>query len=121
LAFYENVSTRTYIAGAVIPQFSFVQLAANGKVLVPALGGRADATTMTESTAVDQAITGAYDGRVMVKAGGAIARGGPVATNAAGLAVAAALGNVIVGYALEAAVINQIMTVEINRAGTLQP
>lgn len=122
MAFYENIQTKTYRAGVALPtQFVFVTLAADGQVDPTGVGGRADGVLMTTATNVDEAVTVAYDGRMMVKAGGTIARGGPVAANAAGLAVAAATGNIILGYALEAAVINQIITVELNRAGTLQP
>lgn len=121
MAFYENVQSRTYISNAALPQFAFVTLGANGKVSLTGAGLRGDAVAFTEATVADQAITGVYDGRAMLKAGGTIARGGAVASNAAGLAVAATTGNIILGYALEAAVINQIMTVELNRAGTLAP
>ena len=51
-----------------------------------------------------------------VKAAGTITRGGAVASDASGEAVAAASGDIILGYALEAAVDNQIITVELSRA-----
>ena len=63
-------------------------------------------------------ITVAYDGRVTVKAAGNITRGAAVASDSAGEAVAAASGDVILGYALEAGVDNQIITVELSRAET---
>jgi hypothetical protein len=55
---------------------------------------------------------------VTVKAAGNITRGAAVASDASGEAVAAASGDVILGYALEAGVDNQIITVELSRAET---
>lgn len=122
MAFNEDLKNYTYRAGVALPtQFIFVTRAADGQVDPTGAGLRADGVLLTTATAVDEAVTVAYDGRVMALAGGTIARGAAVASNATGRAVAATTGNVILGYATEAAVINQIFTVELNRAGTLAP
>jgi hypothetical protein len=73
---------------------------------------------LNAATAAGQAVTVAYDGRVMVKAAGNITRGAAVASDASGEAVAAASTDIILGYALEAGVDNQIITVELSRAET---
>ena len=103
MAFNERIETRTYISGSAVTQFRFVTLAADGQV---------------DHTGAGQAVTVAYDGRVTVKAAGTIARGGAVASDANGEAVAAASTDIILGYALEAGVDNQIITVELSRAET---
>jgi Uncharacterized conserved protein (DUF2190) len=122
MAFMEDIKTFTYRAGvALATQFIFVTRAADGQVDPTGVGARADGVLLTTAANVDEAVTVAYDGRVMVKAAGTIARGAAVASNASGLAVAATTGNVILGYAVEAAVNNQIFTVELSRAGTLAP
>jgi hypothetical protein len=122
MAFMEDLKNYTYrAASALATQFIFVTRNASGQVAATGAGLRADGVLLTTASTIDEAVTVAYDGRVMVKAGGTIARNGAVASNASGLAVAATTGNVILGYATEAAVINQIITVELNRAGTLAP
>ena len=122
MAFSEDIKTKTYRAGVALPtQFIFVTMAADGQVDPTGVGARADGVLLTTATAVDEAVAVAYDGRVMVKAGGTIARGGPVSANASGLGVASATTNIILGRALEAAVVNQIFTVELERAGNIQP
>jgi len=117
MAFYEDVKARTYISGEAIPQFAFVVgPASDGQIDVAAAGGRAIGVALQAATAAGQAIAVAFDGRVMAKAAGPIALGEAIASDANGEAVAATTGDVIVGYALEAAVDNQIFTLELSRA-----
>lgn len=120
MAFMEDVRCRTYIAGQDLSahQFHFVTLAADGQVDPTGDGARADGVLLNTPNAAGKAATVAYDGRVTVEAGGTIARGGAVASNAAGEAVAAATNDVILGYALEAGVDGQIITIELSRAET---
>lgn len=116
MSFYEDVKARTYIAGDTIPQFAFVVgPAADGQVDLPSAGGRATGVAL-QAGVVGDAIAVAYDGRVMVKAAGTIARGDAVQSDANGEALTAASGDYILGYALEAAVVNQIFTVELARS-----
>lgn len=121
MAFNERIATRTYTSGSAVSQFHFVTLASDGQVDHTGDGLRADGVALMAAAAAGEAITVAYDGRVMVEAGGNINRGAAVASNAAGEAVAAASGDVILGTALEAAADGQIITVEIRRDGTVVP
>lgn len=120
MAYMNDIKTRTFEAGqALATQFIFVVQAADGQVdPVGTVGLRADGVLLTPATAAGQAVTVAYDGRVKVLAGGTIARGAAVTANATGRGVAAATGNIIAGYAEESAVINQVITVRLERAGT---
>ena len=118
MAFTENMSTRTYVSGSAVVQFTFVSLAADGQVDNTAANARTDGVVLQAAGAAGQAVTVAYDGRVtvLVGAAGGIARGDAVAVDAAGKAKKAASTNVIVGYALEAGAAGQVITVELSRA-----
>jgi hypothetical protein len=119
MAFTENMATRTYTSGAAISQFTFVAgPASDGQIDPCGAGDRACGVALSAASAAGQAVTVAYDGRVTVKAAGTITRGAAVASDANGEAVAAASTDIILGYALEAAVDNQIITVELSRAET---
>ena len=119
MAFTERMATRTYISGSAVSQFRFVTLAADGQVDHTGAGLRADGVALAAAVGANEPLAVAYDGRVTVAAAGTIARGGNVASNASGQAVAATTGNVIMGTATEAAVNGQIITIEIRRDGTL--
>ena len=54
-----------------------------------------------------RAVTVIMTGSVMVEAGGTVTNGGAVATDATGRAVDATTGDIIMGYAREAGVVNQ--------------
>ena len=118
MAFTENMSTRTYVSGSAVLQFTFVSLAADGQVDNSAASVRTDGVVLQAAGAAGQAVTVAYDGRVTVLVGsaGGIARGDAVAVDAAGKAKKAASTNIIVGYATEAGAAGQIITVELSRA-----
>lgn len=119
MAFTEKMATRTYTSGAAIAQFTFVTgPAADGQIDPCGAGDRATGVALMAATGAGEAITVAYDGRVTVKAAGNITRGAAVASDANGEAVAAAATDIILGYALEAGVDNQIITVELSRAET---
>lgn len=116
MAFTEKMATRTYISGSAVAQFTFVSLAADGQVDNTAANLRTDGVALMSAVGANEAITVAYDGRVTVQAGGTITRGAAVAVGTSGKAKAAASTNVIVGYALEAGVDGQIITIELSRA-----
>ena len=119
MAFTEKMATRTYTSGAAIAQFTFVAgPASDGQIDPCGDGARAAGVALTAAAGAGEAVTVAYDGRVTVKAAGTIARGGAVASDANGEAVAAASTDIILGYALEAGVDNQIITIELSRAET---
>lgn len=120
MAFMNDIKTRTFEAGQTLAtQFIFVVQAADGQVdPVGTIGLRADGVLLTPATAAGQAVTVAYDGRVKVLCGGTINRGAAVTASAVGRGVAATTGHIIAGYAEEAGVNNQIITVRLERAGT---
>ena len=118
MAFTERMATRTYVSGSAVSQFRFVTLAADGQIDHTGAGARADGVALAASTNANEVLAVAYDGRVMVSAGGTIARGAAVASNATGQAVTATTGNIILGTATEAASSGQIITIEIRRDGT---
>jgi len=119
MAFTEKMSTRTYISGAAIAQFTFVAgPASDGQIDPCGAGDRAVGVALMAAAAAGEPVTVAYDGRVTVKAAGTITRGAAVTSDASGEAVAAASTDIILGYALEAGVDNQIITVELSRAET---
>lgn len=116
MAFTEKMATRTSISGSAIAQFTFVVLASDGQVDNASANVRADGVALMSAAGAGEAITVAYDGRVTVLAGGTITRGAAVAVGTSGKAKAAASTNIIVGYALEAGVDGQVITVELSRA-----
>lgn len=118
MAFNERVATRTYVAGSAVTQFRFVTLAADGQVDHTGAGLRADGVALFGASGAGVAIPVAYDGRVMVEAEGVISRGGAVAADAAGKAIAATTNAIILGTALETSADGQIITVELRRDGT---
>ena len=120
MAFTENMSTRTMISGAALTQFTFVVGPASDGQIDPVgtAGARASGVVLQSAAAAGEAVTVAYDGRVTVLAAGTIARGGAVSSNNAGRAIAATTGHVILGYAEEAAVTGQVITVTLARAET---
>jgi hypothetical protein len=83
-------------------QFRFCDVSATGKAVNPAAGG--SVVGVRQNRPKDsEATTIVNSGIVIVEAGGALAPGDLVATNAIGQAVEAAAGNVTVGRALETA------------------
>lgn len=120
MAFTENMQTRTYVAGSNLSakQFCFVSLAADGQVDATGAGALA-AGVLLNDPAAGGAATVAYDGRVTVVCGGTVTRGGEVTSDANGEAVDATTSDVIVGYALEAGVNGQVITIELARGNTL--
>jgi len=123
MAYSETKQVRTFEAGAALAQqFLFVVQGANGQVTVLAsAGARSDGVLNSTATTAGQSVAVQYDGRAQVLAGGTIARGGRVATNASGRGIAATTGQIVLGWAEEAAVNNQIFTVRLDRAESAAP
>lgn len=118
MAFTEKLEARSYIAASAVTQFRFVTLNASAKVAHTGAGLRAEGVALA-GAATDQVLPVAYEGRVTVVAAGTITAGATVASNASGQAVAATTGNVILGRALEAGVSGQVITIELDRAGSI--
>lgn len=83
-------------------QFRFVEVNSTGKAAVPTLAGSVVGVRQNKPKA-NEATTIVHDGISFVEAGGAIAIGGLVTTDATGRAVAATTGQQTHGRALETA------------------
>ena len=119
MATMQSRDTRTFVAGEDLStaQFKFVTLEADGQVdLADSAGENCIGVLLVEGEA-DRAVTVALTGSVMVEAGGTVTNGGAVATDATGRAVDATTGDIIMGYAREAGVTNQIIEIELIQGG----
>ena len=118
-----NQIRQTFVAGADLSakQYTFVTcngVTADGEnrtVVSPAVGAKVDGVVIN-SPKNTHAATVVVFGRTKVKAGGAIPAGAEVQTNANGQVIAATTG-IRVGKALEAAVANQIITIDFYPGG----
>lgn len=82
-------------------QWFFVSVAADGQVDATGDGLHADGVLQNDPAAAGRAAEVAIGGVVQVICGGTVTRGGAVASDAAGEAVDAASGDIILGTALE--------------------
>ena len=114
-----NEIRQTFVAGADLSAKQYTFITCNGvtadgenrTVVSPAAGGKVDGVVINNPQNT-RAATVVVFGRTKVKAGGAIAAGAEVQTDANGRVVAATGTNIRVGKALEAAVANQIITID---------
>ena len=115
----QSRDTRTEIAGANLStaQFKFVTLESTGKVILANAAGEQSYGVIIVGAPADAAVTVVRTGSVMVEAGGNIAAGAAVATNAAGEAQTAASTNIVMGYAKEAGVDGQLIEIELITGG----
>lgn len=119
-----NEIRQTFVAGADLSgkQYTFVTcngVTADGEnrtVVSPAIGAKVDGVVIN-NPAAGRAATVVVFGRTKVKAGGAIPAGAEVQTNANGQVIAATGAGIRVGKALEAAVANQIITIDFYPGG----
>ena len=119
MATEQSRNTRTFIAGEDLStaQFKFVTLEADGQVdLADSAGENCIGVLLVEGEAA-RAVTVVMTGSVMVEAGGTVTNGGAVATDATGRAVDATTGDIIMGYAREAGVANQVIEIELIQGG----
>ena len=119
MAVMQSRDTRSFVAGESLAaaQFKFVTLESDGQVDLADSAGENCIGGLLNSPAAGEAATVAISGKVMVTSGGTIAAGAAVATDASGDAVTAASTNIIMGYALEAAVDGQVMAIELIQGG----
>ena len=118
-----NQIRQTFVAGADLSakQYTFVTcngVTADGEnrtVVSPAVGAKVDGVVINNPGNTRAATVVVY-GRTKVKAGGTIPAGAEVQTNANGQVIAATTG-IRVGKALEAAVANQIITIDFYPGG----
>ena len=119
MAVMQSRDTRTFVAGESLAaaQFKFVTLESDGQVDLADSAGENCVGVCINDPAAGEAATVVMSGKVMVTAGGTIAAGAAVATDASGDAVTASTGNVIMGYATEAGVDGQIIAIELIQGG----
>ena len=114
MAVEESVVSITIEAGADLSagQYKFVTLASDGQVdLTASAGGPAIGVLQNAPNAAGVAATVAISGRVKVTAGGTIAAGAKVQSDASGDALTAASGDHVLGIALESAVDGDIFAI----------
>ena len=119
MATMQSRDTRTFVAGEDLSaaQFKFVTLESDGQVdLADTAGENCIGVLLVEGEAA-RAVTVIMTGSVMVEAGGTVTNGGAVATDATGRAVDATTGDIIMGYAREAGVVNQVIEIELIQGG----
>tara|TARA_R110000796_G_scaffold13544_2_gene43721 strand:- start:882 stop:1253 length:372 start_codon:yes stop_codon:yes gene_type:complete len=104
MAAMEQVQSITLAAGSDLSagQFKFVLLASDGQVdLVASAGGPATGVLLNDPAAAGRAATVAYAGVVKVIAGGTVAIGAKVQSDAAGDAILAATGDHVLGVCVK--------------------
>ena len=121
MAVMQSRDTRSFVAGESLAaaQFKFVTLDSDGQVDLADSAGENCIGVLLNNPAAGEAATVAISGKVMVEAGGTIAAGADVQADANGDALTAASGDVVMGYALEAAVDGQIMAIELIQGGNV--
>ena len=119
MAVQESRDTRTFIAGEDLSssQFKFVTLESDGQVDLADSAGENCMGVVINDPASGGEATVVVSGKTVVTAGGTIAAGAAVATDASGDAVTASTGNIVMGYALEAGVDGQVIAVELIQGG----
>ena len=121
MAIWSELRNRTYIAGADLRQRQFHFVKRSGANVVAGTAGDAAVGVLWNNPNNTQAASVVYFGSPTVVAGGTIAVGAAVAVGTNGVAVEAGEGDVIVGYAREAAVINQIIRIDLDLGGNEVP
>lgn len=118
MAVMQSRDTRSVVAGADLSakQFTFVKLDTNAEV-VPAGNGEQAFGVCLVGALEDNVATVVVQGKTMVKCGATVTAGGAVGIDAGSLAVNAASTDIIMGYAMEAGVTNQIIAIELIQGG----
>lgn len=121
MAVMQSRDTRSETAGVDLSaaQFKFVTLESDGNVDLANAAGENAYGVCIAGAAAGRSVTVVRTGSCMVVAGGTISAGAAVATDANGAAAAATTGNVILGYAKEAAVAGQVIEVELITGGNV--
>ena len=107
-----DLSANQYFIAAV------VDASGEGQAALCGDGAQPCGVIYNNPDAAGKATSIAYKGIVKVKAGGAITAGNTVASDAAGEAVVATTGDVILGIALDTAVDGDIVSVLLSNSGT---
>ena len=119
MATEQSRNTRTFIAGEDLStaQFKFVTLEADGQVDLADTAGENCIGVLRTVGAAGVAVAVLVDGPVKVECGGTVTNGAAVATDNTGRAVDATTGDIIMGYAMEAGVVNQMIQIELIQGG----
>ena len=119
MATMQSRDTRTFVSGEDLSnaQFKFVTLESDGKVDLADSAGENCIGVLIVQEENNRAVTVVMSGSVIVEAGGTVTNGGAVATDATGRAVDATTGDIIMGYAREAGVVNQKIEIELIQGG----
>lgn len=119
MAVTESRDNRTFIAGESLTaaQFLFVTLESDGEIDLADGAGEQCIGILENDPATGGEATVTVSGKCRVKAGATVAAGAAVATDAAGKGVTAASTNIIMGYALEGGVANQVIAMELIQGG----
>jgi hypothetical protein len=123
MAVMQSRDNRTFIAGEDLSsaQFKFVTLESDGFVDLADSAGENCIGVLLNNPPAAGAATVCISGKVMITAGGTIAAGAALQTDASGDAITAASGDVVMGYALEAGVDGQIIAMELIQGGNIVP
>jgi hypothetical protein len=115
----QSRDTRTFVAGEDLStaQFKFVTLETDGKIDLADSAGENCVGVLLVEGAAHRAVTVVITGSVMVEAGGTITNGRAVTTDATGRAANATAGDIVMGYAREAGVVNQVIEIELIQGG----
>jgi hypothetical protein len=121
MAVMQSRDNRTFIAGEDLStaQFKFVTLESGGTVDLADSAGENALGVCLAGAAAGKAVTVCVSGSVMVEAGGTIAAGVQVQTDATGKAALAATGDIVLGYTREAGVAGQIIEIEMIQGGNV--
>ena len=119
MATMQSRDNLTFVSGEDLStaQFKFVTLEADGKVDLADSAGENCIGVLTVAEENNRAVTVTMSGSVIVEAGGTVTNGGAVATDATGRAVDATSTDIIMGYALEAGVVNQKIEIFLIQGG----
>lgn len=123
MAVTESRDTRTFIAGEDLSahQFRFVTLESDGQVDKADAAGERCIGIVENDPAAGEEATVVISGKTRVVCAGTIAAGAEIQTDAAGEALTAAAGDVVMGYALEAGVDGQVIAMELIQGGNVVP
>ena len=123
MAVMQSRDNRTFIAGEDLSaaQFKFVTLEADGQVDLADSAGENAIGVCLAGAAAGAAVTVCVSGSVMVEAGGSINAGAQIQCGADATALTAAAGDVVMGYAREAAEDGQIIEMELIQGGNVVP
>lgn len=124
MAYEESVRSVTVVAGSAVEPYRFINIASDGEVdHCSSAQGRVDGVSLEAASAQGKTLgMGLPDGSIVkVMCGGSISRGGRVATNNAGKAIAlgSSNGDLAWGIALEDGADGRIISIQFAHKGQI--